>query len=48
MTMQHYAKPLAVIAEGEFLRYRKVTADGRSAGLDAGDLHELLHLDQRA
>ncbi|MET9089665.1 tyrosine-type recombinase/integrase [Streptomyces sp. NPDC004237] len=47
MTM-HYAKTLAVTAEREFLRYKKVTADGRTAGLDPGDLYDLLHLDQRA
>ncbi|MGW1620884.1 hypothetical protein, partial [Streptomyces sp. NPDC002172] len=27
----HYAKTLAVTAEREFLRYKKVTADGRTA-----------------
>lgn len=47
MTM-HYAKTLAVTAEREFLRYKKVTADGRTAGLDPSDLYDLLHLDQRA
>ncbi|MDH6222952.1 tyrosine-type recombinase/integrase [Streptomyces pseudovenezuelae] len=47
MTM-HYAKTLAVTAEREFLRYKKITADGRTAGLDPSDLYDLLHLDQRA
>ncbi|MEU3910381.1 hypothetical protein [Streptomyces sp. NPDC029721] len=44
----HYAKTLAVTAEREFLRYKKVTADGRTAGLGPSDLYDLLHLDQRA
>ncbi|MFE5604132.1 tyrosine-type recombinase/integrase [Streptomyces coelicoflavus] len=47
MTM-HYAKTLAVTAEREFLRYKKVTADGRAAEVDPSDLYDLLHLDQRA
>ncbi|MEU8268916.1 tyrosine-type recombinase/integrase [Sphaerisporangium sp. NPDC049002] len=47
MTM-HYAKTLAITAEREFLRYKKVTADGRTAALDPSDLYDLLHLDQRA
>ena len=47
MTM-HYAKTLAVTAEREFLRYKKVTADGRTAEVDPSDLYDLLHLDQRA
>lgn len=47
MTM-HYAKTLAVTAEREFLRYKKVTADGRTAEVDPRDLYDLLHLDQRA
>lgn len=47
MTM-HYAKTLTVTAEREFLRYKKVTADGRTAEIDPSDLFDLLHLDQRA
>ncbi|KOV32817.1 hypothetical protein ADK58_05905 [Streptomyces sp. XY152] len=47
MTM-HYAKTLAMTAEREFLRYKKVTADGRTAEVDPSDLYDLLHLDQRA
>ncbi|MEV3986246.1 site-specific integrase [Nonomuraea sp. NPDC049758] len=47
MTM-HYAKTLAVTAEREFLRYKKVTADGRTAEVDPSDLYDMLHLDQRA
>ncbi|MFI2315173.1 hypothetical protein AMK17_25675 [Streptomyces sp. CB00072] len=42
------AAPLAVTAEREFLRYKKVTADGRTAAVDPSDLYDLLHLDQRA
>ncbi|MFJ2828439.1 DUF6262 family protein [Streptomyces sp. NPDC087263] len=44
----HYAKTLAVTAEREFLRYKKVTADGRTADFDPSDLCDLLHLDQSA
>ncbi|MFE5597362.1 hypothetical protein [Streptomyces sp. NPDC056549] len=44
MTM-HYAKTLAVTAEREFLRYKKVTADGRPAEVNTSDLYDLLHLD---
>ncbi|MFC7384229.1 tyrosine-type recombinase/integrase [Sphaerisporangium rhizosphaerae] len=47
MTM-HYAKTLAVTAEREFLRYKKVTADGRTAAVEPSDLYDLLHLNQRA
>ncbi|MFI5566840.1 tyrosine-type recombinase/integrase [Streptomyces sp. NPDC051740] len=47
MTM-HYAKTLTVTAEREFLRYKKVTADGRTAEVNPSDLYDLLHLDQRA
>ncbi|MFJ8545950.1 tyrosine-type recombinase/integrase [Streptomyces sp. NPDC093586] len=47
MTM-HYAKTLAVTAEREFLRYKKVTADGRTTEVNPSDLYDLLHLDQRA
>ncbi|MFF2964134.1 hypothetical protein ACFVT1_35815 [Streptomyces sp. NPDC057963] len=44
----HGLKTLAVTAEREFLRYKKVTADGRRAEVDPSDLYDLLHLDQRA
>ncbi|MGW1982102.1 tyrosine-type recombinase/integrase [Streptomyces collinus] len=47
MTM-HYAKTLAATAEREFLRYKKVTADGRTSEVNPSDLYDLLHLDQRA
>lgn len=47
MTM-HYAKTRAEVAEREFLRYKKVTADGRTTPIDPSDLFDLLHLDQRA
>jgi hypothetical protein len=39
MTM-HYAQTLAETHEAEFLRYRKITADGR-------ELYDMLQLDQR-
>lgn len=47
MTM-HYAVTLAQTAEREFLRFKKVTADGRPFPMDEGDLYGVLHLDQRA
>lgn len=47
MTM-HYAQTLAETAEREFLRYKKVTTDGRTAQIDPSDLFDLLHLDSRA
>ncbi|WP_051423208.1 tyrosine-type recombinase/integrase [Arthrobacter sp. MA-N2] len=43
----HYAKTLATVAESEFLRYKKVTADGRDYGRDPGELFEALALDKR-
>lgn len=46
MTM-HYAQTLAQTAEREFLRYKKVTADGRSLELDPRDLYDVLELDRR-
>lgn len=46
MTM-HYAKTLSITAEREFLRYKKVTSDGRTAA-DPSDLFDLMHLDKRA
>ncbi|MET8389928.1 tyrosine-type recombinase/integrase [Streptosporangium canum] len=47
MTM-HYAKTRSEAAEREFLRYKKVTADGRVAINDPSDLFDLMHLAQRA
>jgi integrase len=46
MTM-HYAHTLAETHEAEFLRYRKLTADGRELQIAARDLYDMLHLDQR-
>ncbi|MGW6505890.1 tyrosine-type recombinase/integrase [Nonomuraea angiospora] len=47
MTM-HYAKTRSEAAEREFLRYKKITADGRVAHDNPSDMFDLLHLDQRA
>ena len=47
MTM-HYAQTLQATHEREFLRFKKVTADGRELELDPRDLYELLELDKRA
>jgi integrase len=46
MTM-HYAQTLAETHEAEFLRYRKLTADGRDLEVSARDLYDMLQLDQR-
>ena len=46
MTM-HYAQTLAETAEAEFLRYRKITSDGRDTELNPEDLYDMLQLDQR-
>jgi integrase len=46
MTM-HYAQTLAETHEAEFLRYRKLTADGREPETSARDLYDMLQLDQR-
>ena len=46
MTMT-YARTLAETAEAEFLRYRKLTSDGREATLSPEDLYDMLQLDQR-
>lgn len=46
MTM-HYAQTLASTAEAEFLRYKKVGADGRDIGLSAKDIYEITELDKR-
>ena len=42
-----YAKPLAETHEREFLRYRKITADGRDLPVDPRDLYDMLELDKR-
>jgi Phage integrase family len=47
MTMR-YARTLAETHEREFLRYRKVTADGRQLDVDPRDLYDMLELDKRA
>jgi hypothetical protein len=47
MTM-HYARTLSETAEAEFLRFRKVTADGRELAIAPSDLFDMLHLSQRA
>ncbi|MCW2933316.1 MAG: hypothetical protein JWM19_4278 [Actinomycetia bacterium] len=46
MTMV-YAQTLAETAEAEFLRYRKLTSDGRETTLNPEDLYDMLQLDQR-
>jgi Phage integrase family len=46
MTMV-YAQTLAQTAEAEFLRYRKLTSDGRETALNPEDLYDMLQLDQR-
>ena len=46
MTM-HYAQTLAGTHEAEFLRYRKLTADGRDLQIGARDLYDMRQLDQR-
>jgi integrase len=46
MTMT-YAQTLQSTAEAEFLRYRKITADGRELDIDPRDLYDLLELDRR-
>ncbi|MCA1676658.1 MAG: site-specific integrase, partial [Actinobacteria bacterium] len=46
MTMT-YAQTLQSTAEAEFLRYRKITADGRDLKIDPRDLYDMLELDRR-
>jgi hypothetical protein len=46
MTME-YAETLAETHEREFLRYKKITADGRDLQLDPRDLYDMLELDKR-
>ncbi|MGF1427039.1 tyrosine-type recombinase/integrase [Kitasatospora sp. LaBMicrA B282] len=43
----HYAKTLATVAESEFLRYKKITADGRDYQRDPAEMFEALALDKR-
>jgi hypothetical protein len=47
MTM-HYAQTLQETHEREFLRFKKITADGRDLQIDPRDLYDLLELDKRA
>jgi len=42
-----YAQTLQSTAEAEFLRYRKIAADGRELEIDPRDLYDLLELDRR-
>ena len=42
-----YAQTLQSTAEAEFLRYRKITADGRDLEIDPRDLYDMLELDRR-
>ena len=42
-----YAQTLQSTAEAEFLRYRKITADGRDLEIDPQDLYDMLELDRR-
>lgn len=46
MTMT-YAQTLQSTAEAEFLRYRKITADGKDVDIDPRDLYDMLALDKR-
>lgn len=43
----HYARTLATVAESEFLRFKKVTADGREYQRDPKEMFEALALDTR-
>jgi integrase len=43
----HYAQTRAEVAEAEFLRYKKITADGRDYGRDPREMFESLALDKR-
>lgn len=44
----HYAVTSAQTMEEEFLPYKKVTRDGRTASIDSSDLSDLIQLDKRA
>jgi hypothetical protein len=43
----HYAVTLAKTQEEQFLRFKKVNSDGRSAAVDAADMLDLIQLDRR-
>jgi integrase len=43
----HYAQTLSTVAEREFLRYKKVTADGGEYERDRAEMFEALALDKR-
>ncbi|YAL82473.1 tyrosine-type recombinase/integrase [Dermacoccaceae bacterium W4C1] len=47
MTMR-YAATLAATAQAEFLKYKKVGADGRDLGINPVDMYDLAQLDRRA
>lgn len=44
----HYAVTRSQTMEEEFLKYKKVTRDGRTAEIDGTDLYDLIQLDKRA
>ena len=44
----HYAVTRSQTMEEEFLKYKKVTRDGRTAAIDGTDLYDLIQLDKRA
>lgn len=44
----HYAVTRSQTMEEEFLKYKKVTRDGRAAEIDGTDLYDLIQLDKRA
>jgi integrase len=44
----HYAVTRSQTMEEEFLKYQKVTRDGRTAEIDGTDLYDLIQLDKRA
>jgi len=44
----YYAVTRSQTMEEEFLKYKKVTRDGRTAEIDGTDLYDLIQLDKRA
>lgn len=44
----HYAQTLQQTHEREFLRFKKITADGRDLQIDPRDLYDILERDKRA
>jgi integrase len=44
----HYAVTSSQTMEEEFLKYKKITRDGRTAEIDGADLYDLIQLDRRA